>query len=147
MSAKSLNFAAELRDVLAKRHPSVSAVLFDSDGEPYMTIGSNAAAGQQYAVLKVKTILPLGVDSLGLAARGYATVVCQLVEETSTIANVPLLTQANQLLILGELGHRGARIELYMTANTVAATVGAIIAGNLKATFEPDLKYKTLSQQ
>jgi len=147
MSAKSLNFAAELRAVLAKRTTSVSAVLFDTDGEPYMTIGADGSAGQQYALIKVKTNLPLGVDSLGLAARGYATVTCQLVEETSTIANVPLLTGALQLILMGELGVRGARIELYMSANANAVGLSDITAGNLKATFDPDLKYKLVSQQ
>lgn len=147
MSAKSLNFAAELRDALSKRTTSVSALLFDTDGEPYMTIGASGAAGAQYALIKVKTILPLGVDSLGLAARGYATVVVQIVEETSTIANVPLLTGALNMTIMGECALRHARIELYMGAN--AATVGLedITAANLKTTFEPDLKWKTLSSQ
>jgi hypothetical protein len=146
MSAKSLNFAAELRDVLAKRFATVSAVAFDTDGEPYFTIGAGTA-GSQSALVKVKTFLPLGVDSLGLAARGYTPVVTQLVLETSSVANVALLTEANELALVGELGHRGSRLEMYLSANGTAPALSGITSGNLKATFDPDLKYRLMDQQ
>lgn len=143
MSARSQSFAAELQNVLARRFATVSSLSFDTDGEPYLLIGAGTA-GSQSAIVKVKTYAPLGVNVIGLAATAFAPLVTQIVLETSTIANVPLLIQSNVLALLGELGHRGARQELYMTANTVAVTVGAIIAGNLKATFDPDLQYKLM---
>lgn len=146
MSAKALSFAAELRDDLARRFATVSAVGFDANGNPTILIGAGTA-GTQSAFLRVTDFAPLGTDGIGLAQRAYGNpLVVQLVLETSTIANTPLLTGANALPLLAELGVRGARVELYMCANTNAPEVSDITSGNLKATFDPDLKNKLQSQ-
>lgn len=144
MSAKSQSLAAEIRDALAKRFSTISALSFDSDGEPYLLIGAGTA-GSQSAIVKVKGLAPLGTDALGLSPRSYSPCIVQVVLETSTIANVALMTEINELALLGELAHRGAQIQLYMSANANAVDVSDISAGNLKATFDPDLKYKTMS--
>lgn len=146
MSAKSLNEAQEAQNALSKRFATIGAVQFDSDGEPYFLIGAGTA-GSQSAIVKYKTYAPLGVDGVGLTPRAFTPVTCQVVLETSTIANVALMTEINELALLGELAHRGNRLELYMTANTVAVTVGGITGGNLKATFDPDLKYRLMDSQ
>ena len=146
MSAKSLSFAAELRDDLARRFATISAVGFDASANPTILIGSGAA-GSQSAFIRVIDFQPLGVDGIGLTQRAYGNpVVVQVVLETSTIANTPLLLGANLLPLLGELGVRGARVELYMSANTNAVEVSDIVSGNLKATFDPDMKNKLQSQ-
>jgi len=146
MSAKSLNEAQEAQNALSKRFATVGAVSFDTDGEPYFLIGAGTA-GTQSAIVKYKTYQPLGVDGVGLTPRAFTPVTCQVVLETSTIANTPLLTGANDIALLGELAHRGNRIELYMTANTTAVSTAGITTANLKATFDPDLKYKLMDSQ
>lgn len=146
MSAKSLNEAQEAQNALSRRFATISAVQFDADGEPFFSIGAGTA-GSQSAIIKYKTYPPLGVDAIGNTPRAFTPVTCQVVLETSTIANVALLTEINELALVGELSHRGNRLELYMTANTVAVTVGGITSGNLKATFDPDLKYKLMDSQ
>lgn len=146
MSAKSLSFAAELRDDLARRFATVSSVGFDASANPTILIGAGTA-GSQSAFIRVIDFQPLGVDGIGLAQRAYGTpLVVQVVLETSTIANVSLLTGANILPLLAELGVRGARVELYMSANTNAPEVSDIITANLRATFDPDMKNKLQSQ-
>jgi hypothetical protein len=160
MSAKALNLAAELKDELAKRLSGVQDVTMDSDGMPLIRWGSNAAAGQQTALIKVAdatvassstaigSTLPgyLGTNVIGQAATNYGSpVVIQVVLETSTIANVSLVTEANALALLGACLIRGTRVELFMSANGNATGPEDIVYSNLKATFEPSLKWKTMS--
>lgn len=145
-SAKANVLAAELRDRLKRRFTTVSDVQFDSDNAPYLTATQGTlAAGQQVALIKVIAEQPLGVDGLGLTPRAFTPHRMQIVLETSTIANVPLLTGANMLLLLGESTHFGTVTELYLRANASAVVIGDITAGNLKQTWEPDQKWKGMS--
>jgi len=145
VSAKSIAQAAEIRTDLARRFPTVGPVSFDVNGQPYFVVGA-ATAGSQSAIVKVQDFLPLGTNALNFAHQAYGNPVSvQVLEETSTIAGTPLLTAVNQLALLSTVAFRGARVELYMTANTVAVTVGAIVAGNLVATWDPDQKFKLTS--
>jgi hypothetical protein len=149
MSAKALSLAAELRDDLARRFTLVSNVLFDTDGQPYIQVSQGTmVAGQQAAVVKIAQIAPLGTDAIGLTARNYGHPLrIQAVVETSTIANVPLMTGANLLTLLADLALRGVRMELYMSANANAVGPEDILPANLRTTFDPDLKYRTMSGQ
>jgi len=145
MSAKALSVAAELQNDLSRRFATVSAVTFDTDGGALIRVGT-AGAGNQTALVKVVDIAPLGSDAIGLAARNYGNpLVIQVVLETSSIANVALMTEANKVALLGAAFHRGSRVELYMSANGNATGPEDIVSGNLKATFEPEQKYKTMS--
>lgn|SRR5574343_315488 len=143
-SYKSQALAAELRDALAKRFPTVSDILFAGDGSPYVLVGAGTA-GSQSAIVKVSAEQPLGVDGLGLTPRAFSPHVMQVVLETSTIANVGLMTEANKLALLGEVEKFGTKVELYMSANTNAVDPTDITSGNLKATWEPHLKWRQMS--
>lgn len=139
MSAKALSIAAEIRDELAKRFATVSAV-----GADAILIGTGAAGSQSATVKVIDAAAPTGaVDGIGLQQRTYGTpVVVQVVVETSGSANVAVLNSLNLLTLLGSLSFRGSRIELYMSANGDDPVAAEIVAGNLKATFDPNLKYK-----
>lgn len=143
---KSQALAAELRDELVKRVSAlaVSAVSFDASGDPAITIGTGVA-GTQSAFIKVTGDQPLGTDGLGLTPRAFGTHVVQICLETSTIAGVALLTEVNKLPIIAECEKFGTRVELYMTANATGPSFGGVIAANLKATWEPALKWRSLS--
>jgi hypothetical protein len=149
MSAKALSLANDIRDELVKRFSgvlTVGAVQFDTDLLPYVLVGAGTA-GSQSALLKIADILPVGFNAIGQAAVSYGNPCkIQAVLETSAVSNVPLLTGANITQLLGMLAHRGSRIELYQSANGTAVAIAQITSGNLKTTFEPDLKYKTTSQ-
>ena len=62
-SAKALALAAELRDALLKRFATVSDVLFDSDGAPYVKVGAGTA-GSQSALCKISADQPLGEEQI-----------------------------------------------------------------------------------
>ncbi len=141
---KSQALAAELRDALAKRFATVSDVKFDTDGSPYVLVGAGTA-GSQSALVKISGEQPLGVDGLGLTPRSFSPHVAQVVLETSTIANVALMTEANKLAFLGEVEKFGTKIELYMSANGNAVDPTDISSGNLKATWELHLKWRQMS--
>lgn len=146
-SQKAMSLCSDLRDSLLRRTTlAVGGISFDTDLAPFFTVGAGTA-GSQSILIKVKEIVPVGTDALGLAAVGFTPTVIQCVLETSTIANVALMTEANEVPLLGEILKRATRVELYMSANTVAITVGAIIAGNLKSTFDADLQYRNMSAQ
>ena len=143
-SYKSQALAAELRDALLKRFATVSAILFDTDGSPYVIVGAGTA-GSQSALVKVSAEQPLGVDGLGLTPRAFSPHVMQVVLETSTIADVALMTEANKLALMGEVEKWGTKIQLYMSANTNAVGPEDITSGNLKATWELHLKWRQMS--
>lgn len=146
-SAKSLSLVQELRDRLTRRTTlAVGELSFDTDGGAWFVVGAGTA-GTQSMLIKSKEIAPVGFDGIGLAARGYTPTVLQVAVETSTIANVSLLTQANMVPLLGEVLRQGARVELYMSANTVAPALGTLIVGNLKTTWDADLQYRTMDGQ
>ena len=127
-----------------KRFATVSDVRFDTDGSPYVLVGAGTA-GSQSAIVKITGEQPLGVDGLGLTPRAFSPHVAQVVLETSTIANVALMTEANKLALMGEVEKFGTKIELYMSANTNAVDPTDIVVGNLKATWEIHLKWRSMS--
>ena len=143
-SANDLALAAELRDALLKRFATVSDVLFDSDGAPYVKVGAGTA-GSQSALCKISADQPLGVDGLGLTPRAFTPHRAQVVLETSTIADVALLTEANKLSFMGEVEKFGMKVELYMSANGNAVGPEDIVAGNKKAEWDLHLKWRSMS--
>lgn len=147
ISAKSLALVKELKDRLARRTTlAISDLSYDTDGGAWFLIGTGAA-GTQSMVVKSKQIDPVGFNGIGLAATGYAQTVLQVVVETSTIANVSLLTGANFLNLMGEVLRQGSRVELYMSANTNTVGVEDIIPANLRTTWEADLQYRLMDAQ
>lgn len=146
-SAKSLSLLKELKDRLARRTTlTIGDIAFDTDGGGYFLIGAGTA-GTQSMLVKSKQIDPVGYDGIGLAARGYAQTVLQVVLETSTVASVPLLTGANMLSLMGEVLRQGSRVELYLSPNTDNVGVDEITSGQLVQTWEPDLQYRLMDAQ
>jgi hypothetical protein len=151
-SSKSLSLAQEIRSALVQRGiASVGSVGIDATDSnvPYILVGAGTAASQS-ALIKIREVAPLGYNITGGAATGYAQHVIQLVLESSTLGvTVPLLTEVNKYPILGELLSRGARLELYTTANATAITtlVGAVLpSANLRVTFDPSAQYRLMAQ-
>jgi hypothetical protein len=147
ISAKSLALLKELKDRMARRTSlTIGDLAYDTDGGAYFLIGTGVA-GSQSMLIKSKQIDPVGFDGIGLAARGYSQTVLQVVLETSSVANVPLLTGANMLPLMGEVLRQGSRVELYMSPNTDNVGVDEIISGQLVQTWEPDLQYRLMDAQ
>lgn len=133
MASKSIEIAMSLSESLKRRFTVVNG--FDTGGLPTIALGAGTA-GSQSAFIRVKAIDSLGTDSVGNTQRSFGPHVIQIVLETSTIANVALMTEANKLPLLAEITGRGTRVELYMSANTNAVDVADITSGNLKATWD-----------
>lgn len=147
ISAKSLSLLQELKDRLSKRTSlAVGEIDIQSTGAS-LQVGTGVI-GSQSMFIRALQIDPIGFDGIGLAARGYAQTVIQVaVEATAASATTSLLTSANTINVLGEVLRQGSRVELYMSANGVAPVAGTLVAGNLKATWEPDLQYRTMDAQ
>jgi hypothetical protein len=141
-SYKSQALAQELQNALSKRFPVVSAVQFDVDGSPFVLVGTGVVATQS-AIVKVSAEQALGTNALGQPAASFTPHVMQIVLETSTVANVALMVEASKLALFGECQKFGTKVELYMSPNTNAVDPTDIVVGNLKAVWNPNLKYGT----
>jgi hypothetical protein len=145
MSSKAFKHAEALRADFAQRFATVSGLISDVNGQAYFLVGAGTA-GTQSCIVKVQDFVPAGFDGVGHPAASYGCpVTVQICEECSTIAATPLLTGANQAIVMGVASSIGARVELYMTANTVIVSNAAIVVGNLVATYDPSLQYKMQS--
>lgn len=147
MSYKSQATAQLITDKLKHLFSDARDAGFDTDGFPLLRVG-DGTAGSQSALVKVKDIPQIGKDSLGLAQETFTPEVIQVVLESSTIANVALMTEANKAQLLNVLIAVGAsKCELYLSANTNTVGPEDIVSTNLVATLWGDLKYRQLSGQ
>lgn len=133
MASKPVELALSLSASLARRFAVVVNGV-DTNGLPTIQIGAGTA-GTQSAFIRVKPVDSIGTDSVGNTQRSFGPHIIQVCIETSTIANVGLLLESAKTPLLGEVMGRGTSVEVYMSANTVAATVATIAAGNLKFTW------------
>lgn len=134
---KSAVLARQLAEVLSIRLGLTTVEGRDASGNPTISIGTLAAASQS-AFIRIKQDYDpaLELDGIGNVQRRYTPHVVQVVLEMSTITNVPLMTIANLTKLMGELAHIGAKVEIYLSANTAPVAVGEIVSGNLKVTFD-----------
>lgn len=133
MASKHVELAQSLLSSLQRRGFTV-LFSFDTSGNPTIALGAGTA-GSQSMFIRVKPIDSIGTDSVGNTQRSFGPHVIQCVLETSTIANVALMTEANKMPIMAEVMGRGTKVELYMSANTNAVDVADITSGNLKASW------------
>lgn len=131
MASKPVELALSISESLKRRFTVTNG--FDStSGNPTILVGAGTI-GSQSAFVLVKAYPSIGTDSVGNTQRSFGPHVVQIVLETSTIADVALMTEANKMPLMAEIMGRGTRVELYMSANGNAPDVADITTGNLKA--------------
>jgi hypothetical protein len=135
---KAQTLARSLADSLAVRLPLLVVTAgTDASGNPTVTINDGTpATTEQNLFLRVLEMPSLGLDSLGNAQQSYGPHVIQLAMETSTLAGVGFPTDANRLMVMGEVLQLSTRVEVYLEANGTVPSVSSLVAGNLVATFE-----------
>lgn len=151
---KAHSLLLQLKERLQKRFPSTYVITESSDDKGYrLLISQDAtpAAGEQVIALRL-----LGVDTEARdiidSKRVFGPIVCQVIEEESTITGVSLITLANKLRLDIELGRLGVLQERYMTANGTVPAVsmfqndGSVATASLIIKASPDLYYPLLSQ-
>ena len=149
-TAKAIELAHELADILKKRTGAVVTEGFDAstDGpHPTLLVGPGTI-GSASAFIRIKpTDWPLSLNVIGLAGQVYATHTLQLVTEANPTAGAgaDILTPQLVLSILGESTKLATRVEWYNSANGNAPEVSDIIVGNLVAKWESDLYWGTLA--
>lgn len=134
---KSSVIARQLAENLALRTGLDATVGKDTDNNPTIALGAGTA-GSQSAFIRVKQDYDpaLEENGIGQTQRRYTPHVIQIVLETSTIAAVALMTEANKAKVMKELMAFGTKVELYMSANTDPVAVGEITSANLVATID-----------
>jgi hypothetical protein len=149
---KAIEFSAQLADILKLRFSGkVVTQTFDTDGLPLITINDGTPATTEMNILIKVALLnwPLAKDILGNAANIYVPLVVQIATEAPAAGSGVgvYLTVQNVLDLSGEICFRGAGVQWYQSANGVVPVVGTLVAGNLKASFSPDLYNPITNQQ
>jgi hypothetical protein len=134
---KAIALARQLAENISLRTGLAVVSGFDSSGNPIITVGP-ATIGSQSAFIRVKQDYDpaLETDGIGNTQRRYTPHVIQLVLETSSVANVALMTTVNLTRLMRDLDDAGTKIEVYMSANGNAVDVSDITSTNLKATID-----------
>jgi hypothetical protein len=134
---KSSVIARQLAEDLGLRLGLVVTTGVDGSGNPTIAVGAGTAGSQSAFIRVLQDYTPsLQVDGIGQVQRVYTPHVIQLVLETSTIANVALMTEVNKAKLMKEVMKFGTKVELYMSANTNAVDVADITSGNLQASID-----------
>ena len=153
--AKSQSLMRVLQNNLQLRLPSTYTFTATQDtagAQLMISQSSTPTAGEQNVAIRAIGQDQQFTDVIGNAQRTYSPMKFQVIEETSSVANVSLLTLANRVAIDMELARPGVRQERYLNANgTVPAlsefhTDGTVATATLVATIAPDL-YWPLSGQ
>lgn len=140
---KALVLSDELAADLAMRLGMAATVSYDTDNCPLVSFGTGVA-GTANILIKVKPeALPGSQDILGLASIPYGPHIIQLATEANPDggAGADCLTPAQVLATLGEIVMKGCKVEWYESASGVAPSTAALVAADLKAAFQPSMKY------
>lgn len=146
--AKANTLMLKLKEEIRQKLPSfVQTDNVDSNGYPTLLVSADAtpAAGEQNMFIRIKTISSPAVDSIGQAQSVYGPHVVQSVEESSTIANVSLLTIDVKAKLDWCISRLGCQEEKYLSDNTDVPALAEITSDNLKATITD--AYFALSHQ
>jgi hypothetical protein len=147
---KALAMAEELVSELKQRQSALAvAMSFDTDGNPLVKLGSGTA-GQKNALIKIMPIdWPLAKDILGLASPVYTPHKVMVAFEANPAggAGADVNDWPTLLVALGSALAKGARVEVYESANGDSPDADDLIAANLKASFDPSVQYPMVSSQ
>jgi hypothetical protein len=119
-----------------------------TDQAPTLLVGA-AATTEEGFFLKICTIAQPNVDVLGLQQYVYANHRAQIVFEanyagaTDSVADVQ--KWGSHLPAIAMLGRMGLRVEVYEETNGTVPSESSIVAGKLKATFEPNEQYPMMA--
>lgn len=136
---------SKLQSLLA---PLASSQSVAADGNPLLSFGPGTAGGANVIIKVLPQPWPTATDIVGNAANVYSPTEIQIVTEANPAsgAGADDLTPQQVLYILGAIMQPGTRVEWYQSAAGTAPTAAAIIAANLKATWNPSLTYGVLNQ-
>jgi hypothetical protein len=152
--AKSQSLIRALKDQLSKRLPAYTIIEVLGSAGDQLLISQHATpvAGEQNIAIRIKGQDTQFTDVIGLAQSVYTPMVCQVIEEGSTIAHVSVLQMAVRAALEAELGKLGVKQERWLNANTVVpalsqfAADGSVSTSTLEASIAPDI-YWPLSGQ
>ncbi len=150
-SYKAQAIANELGDKLKQRMAAALAPVasFDTDGYPLLTLGAGAPGGANFVIKVAAVAWTLPQDVLGLAQNVFTPHTISIVTEADPAggSGADPTTRAQLLPVIAQCLSMGCQTDWYESANGVAPTAGAIVAGNLKATYQPDVYHALVSNQ
>jgi len=149
---KALELAHELADKLKLRFSGkVVTEGFDTDGLPTITINDGSAATTDMNIFIKVSMLnwPLAKAVLGNAANIYVPLQLQMATEAPAAGSGVgvYLSVQNALDLVGEVAFRGVAVQWYQSANGTVPSAATLVAGNLKASFSPDIYNPITNQQ
>lgn len=143
--AKAIALAHDLAADLKLRQALAVTEAFTSDGVPTIVVGTGSAGDPGCRIQVAPQDWPLAKDILGSTANIYSPTVIKLGVEANAEAggadDDDINTWAQILPILGACIQRGARLEVYTSANTDSFDDADFVAANLQATFDASAIY------
>jgi hypothetical protein len=143
--------ARRMAEQLRRRTALTITEGFDASGNPTLAMSDGTpASAEQYALVRIVELDNITLNSVGSAAPSYRPHVVQVALEALPAATTPslpgivansYLTIANMAVLMAEVVRPGARVEVYSVASGTLPVVADMVAGNLKATIDPDLMF------
>lgn len=151
-SYKSQAIAHELANRFANRVGLTALGIvegFDTDSNPLITIGTGVAGTANFIVKVLPTSWPLAQDVLGLTALQYTPHSIAIVTEADPTggAGADPTTRSQLLQVIAQSVDMGCHVDWYESASGVAPSAAAIVVGNLKASYDPDLWHPLINGQ
>lgn len=148
---KALALAEDIASELKLRQTALPvSVSADTDGNPLVFLGTGVA-GTKNTIFKVLNVVwPLAKDILGLESQVFTPHVIRVGFEaptTTAAADTDPNTLQDKLLSLAVALSRGTRVEVYESAAGDSPDADDLIAGNLKASYEPSFQYGITNSQ
>lgn len=142
-TTKAIATARELVDLWTKEVATTLPVIvqsFDTNGNPVISLSADAtpAAGEKVVIVRVSPISWTATDILGNASQVFTPHQIEICTETNNQAGAvnDILTPVELLPVIAECVRRGMIVKWYQTVNTTIPSTSAMIAANLKATFQ-----------
>jgi hypothetical protein len=146
MSFKANIHADQLAQNIKNRTGLAVVKTFDTDGLPVLSVGT-IGAGSNGCLIKLLEEKSIQKNSIGQSQEVFTPHRLAMVVEDVSGAGAKPMTDASKFLVTGELCMQGMAVDIYVRANGSAPVVADIVAGNLKASFAPDIYFPLTNQQ
>lgn len=146
MSSKAQIHADALVQSIKQRTGLAVVKSYDTDGQPLLSVGT-IGAGSDGCLIKLQAEVSIQKNSIGQTQEVFGPHRIAVIFEDVSGAGAKPMTDAHKFLVTGELCFQGMAVDVYVRANGGAPVVGDITAGNLKASFSPDIYFPLTNQQ
>jgi hypothetical protein len=130
-NTKQAAIMRDLYDRLTKKLPTTyffTQAMDQQGSQLLISQSSTPTAGQQNVAIRIESDVTAFLDVIGNPQKVYAPLKAQVIEESSTITGVSLLTLLNRLKIDLELARMGIKQERWLNANGTVPALSQFVS-------------------